>query len=70
MSFLQDSTQETIDMEIMQAKLEYDVHVYESQMLDQKRKLAELKKSELQIRARMQEISAHLESKKAELRSL
>jgi uncharacterized iron-regulated protein len=70
MTFLSDATQENIDKEIAIQKLEYDIHAYETQIIGEKRKLAECKKSELTIKAKMRELEVMISDKKRELNSL
>ena len=70
MSFLDDASQENIDQQIAVSKVEYDIHAYETQILDSKRKLAECKKVELAIKSQMAKVQALLADKNKELKEL
>ena len=70
MTFLADATQDSIDREIAIQKVEYDIHAYETQMIGEKRKLAEYKKQELCVKARMTELEGMISAKRRELDSL
>lgn len=58
------------EIEIKKMRLEYDVSAISTQMIDEKRKMLEIKKQQAVVQAKLQELDGKLQEKKQELETL
>lgn len=56
--------------EIKKMRLEYDISAISTQMIDEKRKMLEIKKQQAVVQAKIQELDGKLQEKKQELETL
>jgi hypothetical protein len=61
---------EDFDIEIKKMRLEYDIAAIGTQLIDEKRKLLEIKKNQAIIAAKIKELDAKAGEKRMELDSL
>jgi hypothetical protein len=61
---------EDFDLEIKKMRLDYDISAISTQLIDEKRKLIELKKNQSIIFAKVKELEGKIDEKKLELANL
>lgn len=58
------------EIEIKKMRLEYDISAISTQIIDEKRKMLEVKKQQAVIQTKIQELDGKLQEKKQELETL
>lgn len=61
---------EDFDLEIKRMRIDYDISAISTQLIDEKRKLIELKKNQSIIYAKIKELEGKIEEKRQELANI